>query len=375
MAFNKSKALEAALKSLNQGRVPDAIREYQQILRQDAKDQVTLMTLGDLFVRQGDMHSATQYFERLAQVYLADGFNSKAIAIYKKIAKLAPNELDPLERLADLYVQQGVLSEARPLYLQIAEGHLKGNRAPRAVEVLRRLLEVEPENLRVQMRLAELYNVIGQKGEAAKTYLNYAQRLIERGDLTEVEKLCDRALEVDPTNTAAVAMKAQAFGMSGSTGKAVELLRAQPDAEAGGETTSQIINHLLRDEEYPKAMELARRVFERGNQFYPFPLHVATALLQAAQPEDALGLLKEIREAVIEAGEQDKLLEALSSVVNGMPGEIEPLEALVGFCRETNNPFRLSDAVSQLAQAYADAGQIRPRRSPAAGTDREEAGR
>ena len=74
MAFNKSKALESALKSLNQGRVPDAIREYQQILRQDAKDQVTLMTLGDLFVRQGDMHSATQYFERLAQVYLADGF-------------------------------------------------------------------------------------------------------------------------------------------------------------------------------------------------------------------------------------------------------------------------------------------------------------
>ncbi len=358
MAFNKSKALESALKSLNQGRVPDAIREYQQILRQDAKDQVTLMTLGDLFVRQGDMHSATQYFERLAQVYLTDGFNSKAIAIYKKIAKLAPNELDPLERLADLYVQQGVLSEARPLYLQIAEGHLKGNRAPRAVEVLRRLLEVEPENLRVQMRLAELYNVIGQKTEAAKTYLNYAQRLIERGDLTEVEKLCDRALEVDPANTAAVAMKAQAFGMSGNTGKAVELLRAQPDAEAGGETTSQIINHLLRDEKYPQAMELSRRVFERGNQFYPFPLHVATSLLQAAEPADALGLLKEIREAMIEAGEQDKLLEALTSVVNGLPGEIEPLEALVGFCRETSNSFRLPDAVSQLAQAYSDAGQF-----------------
>jgi pilus assembly protein FimV len=358
MAFNKSKALESALKSLNQGRVPDAIREYQQILRQDAKDQVTLMTLGDLFVRQGDMHSATQYFERLAQVYLSDGFNSKAIAIYKKIAKLAPQELDPLERLADLYVQQGVLSEARPLYLQIAEGHLKGNRAPRAVEVLRRLLEVEPENLRVQMRLAELYNVIGQKGEAAKTYLNYAQRLMERGELAEVEKLCDRALEVDPSNAAAVAMKAQAFGMSGNTGKAVELLKAQPDAEAGGETTSQIINQLLRAEDYTQAMELSRRVFERGNQFYPFPLHVATALLQAAQPADALGLLKEIREAVIEAGEQDKLLEALSSVVSGLPGEIEPLEALVGFCRETNNPFRLSDAVSQLAQAYSDAGKF-----------------
>ena len=121
MAFNKNKALESALKFLNQGKVAQAIGEYQQILRHDAKDQATLMTVGDLFARQGDMPQAIEYFERLAQVYLNDGFNSKAIAIYKKIAKLAPAELAPLERLADLYVQQGVLSEARPLFLQIAE--------------------------------------------------------------------------------------------------------------------------------------------------------------------------------------------------------------------------------------------------------------
>ena len=198
MAFNKSKALENALKFLNQGKVPQAIAEYQQILRNDGKDQATLMTVGDLYARQGDMSHAIEYFERLAQVYLNDGFNSKAIAIYKKIAKLAPNELAPLERLADLYVQQGVLSEARPLFLQIAEAHLKANHAQKAVEVLHRLLDVEPENLRVQMRLAELYNVMGQKKEAAQTYLNYAQRLLDRGEHDEAAKLVERALEVDP---------------------------------------------------------------------------------------------------------------------------------------------------------------------------------
>src|ERR1700693_4784632 len=171
MAFNKSKALENALKFLNQGKVAQAIGEYQLILRADPKDQATLMTVGDLFARQGDMKQAIEYFERLAPVYLKEGFNSKDIAIYKKIAKLAPNELAPLERLADLYVQQGVLSEARPLFLQIAEAHLKANHAQRAVEVLHRLLDVEPENLRVQMRLAETSKVIGQKEEGAATQL------------------------------------------------------------------------------------------------------------------------------------------------------------------------------------------------------------
>ena len=183
MAFNKSKALESALKFLNQGKVNQAIAEYQQILRNDPKDQATLMTVGDLFARQGDMSHALEYFERLAQVYLTDGFNSKAIAIYKKIAKLAPAEIGPLEKLADLYVQQGVLSEARPLFLQIAEAHLKANRAPKAVEVLHRLLEVEPENPRVQMRLAELYNVMGQKGDAAKNLPGVRPALVRPGRL------------------------------------------------------------------------------------------------------------------------------------------------------------------------------------------------
>jgi len=43
----------------------------------------------------------------LAKIFLNDGFTTKAIAIYKKVAKLAPEESRPLERLAELYVQQG----------------------------------------------------------------------------------------------------------------------------------------------------------------------------------------------------------------------------------------------------------------------------
>jgi tetratricopeptide (TPR) repeat protein len=358
MAFNKSKALESALKFMNQGRLPDAIREYQGILRMDPRDQVTLMTLGDLFVRQADLHQATEYFERLANVYLNDGFNSKAIAIYKKIAKLAPNELDPLERLADLYVQQGVLSEARPLFLQIAEGHLKANRAQRAVEVLRRLLEVEPENLRVQMRLAELYNVMGHKMEAARMYLNCAQRLMERGDFVEVQKLADRALELEPTSLPALTLKAQSLGASGNLAQAIALFQSLPDAEAGGETTNHILNLVLQLENHSEAIALARRIFDKDKRLFAVPYRVACSLLQTSQPAEAFALLKGVRDAMIEGGEQDQYLETLSSVTHLLPGEIEPLEELVAFCRVTSNSFRLPDALSDLAQANIDAGHL-----------------
>jgi len=152
MAYHKSKHVEAAQKYLHLGKIAQAISEYQVILKNEPKDQVTLMTVGDLFVRQGETFQALEYFERLAQIYLADGFLTKAIAIYKKIAKLAPEETRPVERLADLYVQQGVMSEARPIYLQLADMHQRAHRPAQAVGLLRKLLDAEPENLRVQAR-------------------------------------------------------------------------------------------------------------------------------------------------------------------------------------------------------------------------------
>ncbi len=356
MAFNKSKALESALKYLNQGKVAQAIAEYQQILRHDAKDQATLMTVGDLFARQGDLGHAIEYFERLAQVYLNDGFNSKAIAIYKKINKLAPAELPPLERLADLYVQQGVLSEARPLFLQIAEAHLKANRAPKAVEVLHRLLEVEPENLRVQMRLAELYNVMGQKKEAAATYLAYAQRLFDRGEKDEAEKLAVRALEVDPTNASAMLLKAKTLHAVNKTAEAIAILESHPEANAGGEVTTLLLDYELRSGQSQKAAQSARKILARGHEHFALLYKVAETLIESGQASEALPLLRELRDPMIEAGEQDKFMKSLSSASERLPGQTEALEMLVDFCRTTSDPFPLNAALGSLSDAYAAKG-------------------
>ena len=358
MAFNKSKALESALKFLNQGKVAQAIAEYQQILRHDPKDQATLMTVGDLYARQADLGHAIEYFERLAQVYLDDGFNSKAIAIYKKIGKLAPNELPPLERLADLYVQQGILSEARPLFLQIAEAHLKANRAPKAVEVLHRLLEVEPENLRVQMRLAELYNVMGLKKDSAQTYLNYAQRLFDRGEQDETEKLIERALEVDPANAAALLLKAKALNANNKTAQAIPILESHPEANAGGEVTNMLVDYELRSGQSQKAAERGRQVLARGHAHYGVLFKIAETLIESDQASAALQLLRELRGAMIEAGEQDKFLKSLTTASERLPGNAEPLEMLVDFCRTTSDPFRLNAALGQLSDAYAAAGNF-----------------
>jgi tetratricopeptide (TPR) repeat protein len=356
MSFNKSKALESALKYLNQGKAAQAIAEYQQILRHDSKDQATLMTVGDLFARQGDMTQAIEYFERLAQVYLSDGFNSKAIAIYKKIAKLAPAELAPLERLADLYVQQGVLSEARPLFLQIAEAHLKANQSQRAVEILHRLLEIEPENPRVQMRLAELYNVMGQKKESAQTYLAYAEKVFARGEAEEALKLIERALSVDSGNPAALLLKGKFLVAANKNDQALAVLESHPEADAGGEVTSLIIDLDLKAGKAQEALDRARKQLARGPAHFAHLHNVVDALIEGREVGQVLPLLRELRDPMIEMGEQDKFLKSLSTATEHLADEIEPLDMLVDFCRHTSDSFRLPDALSKLSDAYASRG-------------------
>jgi tetratricopeptide (TPR) repeat protein len=357
MALNKAKAMESALKSLNQGKVAQAIQEYQTILRSDPNDQVVLMTVGDLFVRQTNMSQAVEYFERLAQLYLNDGFNSKAIAIYKKISKLAPNETQPLEKLANLYVQQGILSEARPIFLQLAEAHLKANQTAKAVDVLRRLLEVEPDNPRVQRRLAELYLAMGQKKEAAQTYLHFARYLQEHGDASEALKMIDAAIGAQPGDSAAMLLKAKMLGAAGNTDAALDALANLPDADSNSETIGLQVELCLKGGKSARAVDLVRNAGLKGPEKYTLVSKVANSLIDAEQPDQAIELIDGIRESAISSGNQDYLAKVLIAVGEKLKDRLEPQEWLVDLYRRTadNN---LSEAQSELAEALINAGDL-----------------
>jgi tetratricopeptide (TPR) repeat protein len=356
MAYNKSKHIDAAQKFLQQGKMSQAIAEYQQILKHEAKDQVTLMTLGDLFVRQGETFQALEYFERLAKIFLNDGFTTKAIAIYKKVAKLAPEETRPLERLAELYVQQGVLSEARPLYLQLAEVHLKAGRQAQAAGLLRKLLEAEPENLRVHTRLGELQLAMGQQKEAVETFYITVQRVLDQGDHAEAIRLVDRLLKIDAKHVPALTLKARALIGAGKRAEASTLLESLPEQDTGGETTALLLGKHLESGHPDKAVALAEKVFARDPKNYPQVHHVANALIEAGDLDRAQALLALIRNTMIDSGEHDALAQTFSQLAESRPGEIELLEWLVDLYARANDSFRLPDALARLAQALEAAG-------------------
>jgi tetratricopeptide (TPR) repeat protein len=358
MAYNKSKFVESAQKLLNQGKVAQAIAEYQQILKYEPRDQVTLMTIGELYIRQGETFQAIEYFERLAQLFVSDGFLTKAIAVYKRISKLAPEEIRPLEKLADLYVQQGVMSEARPLFLQLAELHLKNGKQPEAIALLKKLLLAEPDNLRIQVRLADLYQAMGQSGEALEGYVSASQRALARGDQAECERLADKALQLNPKHLDALIVKARSHSSVGNTTQAAEILERVPDLEKGGEPAELLLDLYLKGEKWDEATALALKIFSNDEKNFTATQKVTEALLESGQGDRAMALLSRIRIPMIDAGEHEGVSHLLQGLAERMPGRLEPLEWLVDTFGRTSDSFRLPDALANLGDALVASGKM-----------------
>ena len=56
--FNKVKVLAQAEKFVQQGKLPNAISEYEKVIKEDPKDLTVLNTIGDLYARVGNNESS-----------------------------------------------------------------------------------------------------------------------------------------------------------------------------------------------------------------------------------------------------------------------------------------------------------------------------
>src|SRR5437588_6586329 len=153
MAIDKVKTLRAAEKYLELGKIPAAVKEYCMIVESEPDDYSSLNTLGDLHVRIGNKAEAIVCFRRIADHYREQEFVPKAIAMFKKIDRLAPNDVEIAMSLADLYSQQDLIVEARAHYLMVANAHAKSGATQAGLEVLRKIADLDPQNTEVRLKL------------------------------------------------------------------------------------------------------------------------------------------------------------------------------------------------------------------------------
>src|SRR5467141_3956493 len=218
----------------------------------------------------------------------------------------------------------------------------------------------EPDNLRIQIRLADLYTAMGQTADAIEAYVSAAQRALARGDSVECEKLADRALKLDPKNQAAMIVKARIHSSKGDVAQAAKALEQVADLHKGGEQTELLLDLYLKNSDWEQAAALAARVFDADIKNFGPSQKVVEALLQADEGEQAFTLLKRIRIPMMDAGENEVVGRLLSDLSARLPGRVEPLEWLVELYTRGNDSFRLSDALAHLGDALVAAKKYDP---------------
>src|ERR1039458_10318135 len=400
--FNKQKVLASAEKYVQQGKLQNAITEYEKVLKNDAKDLTVTNTVGDLYSRLGETDKATVCFKTVGDAYASQGFTVKAIAMYKKICKLQPS-LESLLKLAELYSQQGLFNDARAQYLQVAEEFLKSGQLDNAVRIFQKIVEMDPENSNMRVRLAEVYIRLGKKSDAWQIFSAAAESLRSKGSLSGVEEILQRMLTLDPGNAYALLMlgkKSDAWQIfsaaaeslrskgslsgveeilqrmltldpgnayallmqgknmleSGDAAGAVATLQKVPDIDSNPDGLKDLLKAYLQAGQLSEAGTVANKLLTVHNDLAAIS-SFADALMQAGQYETALQVFDQHAERLL-AENSDKVLESLHTIIGHVRDNPDSLQKLLDLFNKAGENTHVSEVIELLAHASVQAGDL-----------------
>ncbi len=353
--FNKQKVLATAEKYVQQGKLQNAIAEYEKVLKNDAKDLTVTNTVGDLYSRLGETDKATVCFKNVGDAYASQGFTVKAIAMYKKICKLQPS-LESLLKLAELYSQQGLFNDARAQYLQVAEEFLKSGELENAVRIFQKILEMDPENSNMRVRLAEVYLRLGKKTEAWQIFSSAAESLRSKGSLSGAEEILQRMLTLDPGNTYALLMQGKNMIESGDAAGAIATLQKISDLDSHPDGLRDLLKAYLQAGQLSEAGTVAHKLLTVHNDLHAIS-SFADALLQAGQYETALQVFDQHAERLL-AENSDKVLDSLHSIIGHVRDNPDSLQKLLDLFHKAGENTHVSEVIELLAHASVQSGDL-----------------
>ena len=263
MAADKRKILELARKLAQKNAKDKALAEYQKLLKLDPKDAKLRLEVGDAHRRWGQVEEAVDTYKRVAEQYMAEGFDARAVAVFKQILNLDPDQLDAYAPLAELYERMGLTAEALVALQTAADGYHRQGKKSEALDLLRRMANADPSNTRSRIKVADLLRQEGKKDDAVAEYLLAAEELERQGDVEAMGGAYRRILEVDERNVRALSALAQCLAARGKLVEAIPLAERALQLDDGNtERYEQLASLLERAKKLPEHERVMRGLAE-----------------------------------------------------------------------------------------------------------------
>jgi tetratricopeptide (TPR) repeat protein len=224
---DRVKVIEQAEKHVRAGRVKEAIVEYEKLALTDPQDVGTLNIIGDLYIRLGHNDRAVGFFLKVAEEYERRGLFSQALAIYKKIHKLDPDNADHALKLGDLYSQQGFLADAKNAYLAVAGQFVEAKKVPEATAVFEGVIKMDREDVDARKALAGLHRESGNLDAALEQLNDIAEIRAQHEQFEAAVDVLYEALALRPGDIKTVVNLVEVHKRQNQPGKAIEVLEKQ----------------------------------------------------------------------------------------------------------------------------------------------------
>ncbi len=355
MAFDKVKAIRAAEKSLAQGKIPSAIQEYERIVGYEPDDFSALNTLGDLYARVEKRTEAAACYRRVAEHYREQGFTLKAVAMYKKLTRFDPKDHKIALALAALYEQQGLMVEARQQYVIAGEAFSQSGETREALEVFRRIADLDPTNTQVRLRLADGYAKENLHDLAAEAYTIAGERLASRREFEPALDAFVKALAHRPASHAALHGLLTAHTALGTADEAAEVLeRAVRERPGDLEVRAMLARAYVEAEDAAHAERAARELVSRDPSSFALVFDAVRLHIRLGSAEDATRLLVWATEPALAGRHEAALAELAQEILARDREQLDAHRLLVRIYKAQHDNSRLRSALESLADA-ADA--------------------
>jgi tetratricopeptide (TPR) repeat protein len=194
----KKKAAEFELKK----QFDKALAVYVEILdsygANDDIDVSLFNRVGDLYLKQGSVGDAVDYYEQAVDRYAESGFHNNAIALCNKILRNSPGRASVYYRLGKISAQKGFKSDAKKNFLEYADRMQSSGKIDEAFRALKEFADLCPDQDDIRLMLAEQLSKKGRGAEAIEQLQMLHARYMEEGREAEARATLGRMKAIDP---------------------------------------------------------------------------------------------------------------------------------------------------------------------------------
>lgn len=359
MSFDKGKAMRNAERFVAQGKIRAAIAEYRAVVDNDQRDIATLNMLGDLYAKNSEKRDAVRCYLQVAEHYNTQGFAQKAIAVYNKISRIQPDSIEVSAKLAELHKGKGALSEAREHYTTVAEHYQKHGRRLEALAMYKQIALLDPNNTEVCISLAESYLREGQRDDAVESYAEAGARFSRQNNHEEAIRILMKGLDIKGNDLRVLNGLVKAQSALGRATKAASLLEEIMEDEPYNRDVLYLLIECCLDSQNAAGAEKAViRLVEIEPANYPKFLDLIRIYLNVNDPESAARILTMSAEYMLAGGQSEECGKWINEILERNPSQLSGLRLLVRYNTWLNDANGLRLALERIYAAASEQGSI-----------------